>query len=119
MLVWDIYGAANDMDLYVEWAKAIVHGGTEVRPSLRFAAGMIALRPDRDGRISHYDGVEDLRRRHGQWILDQHFPAPGTPTQGIDAGYMANAWMRLKHPDYDGLRGVMDDIGRTVKVHAG
>jgi hypothetical protein len=29
--VWDLYGAANDMDLYVEWAKAIVHGRTERR----------------------------------------------------------------------------------------
>lgn len=118
VLVWDLYGAANDMDLYVEWAKAIVHGGTDVRASRRFAAGMIALRPDRDGHITHYEGVDEVRRRHGEWILDQHFPAAGSATQGVDAGYMANAWMRLKHPDYDGLRGVMDDIGRTVKVHA-
>ncbi len=118
VLVWDLYNAGNDMDLYLEWAKAIVHGATDVRPSRRFAAGMIALRPDQDGRISHYEGVEEVRERHGQWILDQHFPAPGTPTQGIDAGYMANAWMRLRHPDYDGLRALMDDIGRTVKVRA-
>ena len=118
VLVWDIYGAANDMDLYLEWAKAVVHGGTDVRPSRRFAAGMIALRPDQDGRISHHEGVDEMRRRHGQWIIDEHFPSPGTPTQGVEAGYMANAWVRLKHPDYDGLRGVMDDIGRTVKVRA-
>ncbi len=118
VLVWDLYNAANDMDLYVEWAKAVVHGGTDVRASRRFAAGMIALRPDQDGHISHYDGVDELHRRHGQWILDQHFPAPGTATQGVDAGYMANAWVRLKHPDFDGLRAVMDDIGRSVKVHA-
>jgi len=118
VLVWDLYSAANEMDLYVEWAKAIVHGGTDVRPSRRYSAGMIALRPDQDGRISHHEGVDELQRRHGQWILDQHFPAPGTSTQGVEAGYMANAWVRLKHPDYDGLRSVMDDIGRTVKVHA-
>ena len=24
--VWDLYGAANDIDLYREWANAIVHG---------------------------------------------------------------------------------------------
>ena len=96
-----------------------MHGGTDARTSRRFAAGLIALRPERDGRISGYEGVEEVRRRHGEWILDQHFPAPGTATQGYDAGYMANAWMRLKHPDYDALRGIMDDVGRTVKVRAG
>ena len=29
---------------------------------------------------------------------------------------MANAWMRMRHPDYDALRGMLDDVGRTVKV---
>ena len=40
-------------------------------------------------------------------------------TQPVDAGFMANAWVRLRHPDYDTLREMMDVIGRTVKVHAG
>ncbi len=31
---------------------------------------------------------------------------------------MANAWVRLRHPDYDTLRGMLDDVGRTVKVRA-
>ena len=32
------------------------------------------------------------------------FPDPGTPTQPPDAGYMANAYVRMRHPDYDALR---------------
>jgi hypothetical protein len=31
---------------------------------------------------------------------------------------MANAWMRLRHPDYDALRHVLNDIGERVQVHA-
>ena len=42
----------------------------------------------------------------------------GTATQPVEAGYMANAWIRMKHPDYDELRGMLDVIGRTVKVRA-
>jgi hypothetical protein len=49
--VWDLYGAANDLDLYLEWAKAVCQGGTDVSCSKRYSAGMVALRPDRDGRI--------------------------------------------------------------------
>ena len=115
---WDLYCAANDVDLYKEWAAAVCYGKT-LRPlSRRFAAGVIALRPDRDGVVSHYDGVDEVHRRFGQWFIDQHLPPPGTRTQGVDAGYMANAWMRLKHPDYDALRSMLDVIGRTVKVRA-
>jgi hypothetical protein len=26
--------------------------------------------------------------------------------------------VRMRHPDYDALRGMLDDVGRTVHVHA-
>ncbi|MCC7140273.1 MAG: ATP-grasp domain-containing protein [Planctomycetes bacterium] len=117
--VWDLYCAANDFDLYREWAHAIVHGRPSQRPSRAWSAGMIALRPDRDGRIVGYEGVEEVYRRYGNRILDAHFPPPGTPTQPVEAGYMANAWMRVRHPDFDGCRALMDDISHTVRVHAG
>ena len=29
---------------------------------------------------------------------------------------MANAYVRMRHPDYDVLRGMLDDVGRTVHV---
>jgi hypothetical protein len=31
---------------------------------------------------------------------------------------MANAYVRMRHPDYDALRELLDDVGRTVRVHA-
>ncbi len=113
---WDLYNAANDIDLYVEWASAIVHGRVMRKASRRFSAGIIALRPERDGTISGYQGVSEIQQRYGEWIIDCHLPHPGAPTQPVEAGYMANAWIRMKHPDYDQLRVMLDDVGRTVKV---
>lgn len=116
---WDVYNAANEFDIYYEWATAICHGRVTGRPSRRFAAGMIALRPDRDGHITGYSGLDEIGKRYGDCIVKAHLPDPGTPTQGVEAGYMANAWMRVRHPDYDELRRILDDIGQTVQVHAG
>ena len=115
---WDVYNAANEFDLYFEWAHAIVNGDTHSRPSRRYAAGMIALRPDRDGRISGYSGVNTINQRYGDCIVAARLPDAGTPTQPVEAGYMANAWLRVRHPDYDQLRNILDDIGQTLKVHA-
>jgi hypothetical protein len=115
---WDLYAAANELDIYKEWAMAVVHGRPGRPPSRRYSAGMIALRPDRDGVIAGYEGLEEIHRRFGSWIIDQHLPSPGTPTQPVEAGYMANAWLRLRHPDYDGLRGMLDAVGQTVRVRA-
>jgi formate-dependent phosphoribosylglycinamide formyltransferase (GAR transformylase) len=115
---WDLYSAGNDIDLYREWANAIVHHHIAVRPSRRFASGIVALRPDRDGQIAGYSGIDEIQARSGEWVIDAHLPPPGTPTQPVEAGYMANAYVRMRHPDYDALRGLLDDVGRTVHVHA-
>lgn len=116
---WDVYCAANDFDLYEDWANTIVHGRTWLTPSRQYAAGLIALRPDRDGHIRGYEGADDIQNRFGEWIVASRFPDPGAPTQGVEAGYMANAWIRIRHPDYDHLRWMMNEIGRTIRVHAG
>ena len=118
VMVWDLYGAGNDLDMYVEWAKLITHGRTETVASRRFSAGMIALRPDRDGVIVGYDGLEEMREEMAPYILDMHIPPPGSRTQGVEGGYMANAWIRMRHPDYDELRRLMDKVGETVQVRA-
>jgi carbamoylphosphate synthase large subunit len=116
---WDLYSAGNDVDLYREWANAVVHGHVAAHPSRRFATGIVALRPDRDGHITGYSGVDEAQARLGEWVIDAHLPAPGTPTQPVEAGYWANAYVRMRHPDYDALRGMLDDVGRAVHVYAG
>ncbi len=115
---WDLYSAGNDMDVYQEWANAIVHGSTAAAPSRQYASGIVALRPDQDGHISGYSGEEELNQRYGEWVIDAHLPSPGTATQGVEAGYMANAYVRMRHPDYDALRGMLDAAGRTLHVYA-
>ena len=116
--VWDLYAAANEFYIFTAWAEAVVHGSIRQRPSRRFSAGMVALRPDRDGRIVAYEGVEELKRRYGANLIDHHFPTPGTATQGVEAGYMANAWVRMKHEDFDQLRSMLNWVGENVRVRA-
>jgi carbamoylphosphate synthase large subunit len=115
---WDLYAAGNDIDIYREWANAIVHQQVEHPLSRRRAAGIVALRPDRDGVITHYEGLESVQHQFGEWILDTHLPGDGTPTQPVEAGYMANAWIRMAHPDYDTLHHMLNVAGETVRVRA-
>jgi carbamoylphosphate synthase large subunit len=113
---WDLYAAGNDFDIYREWAMAIVHGRPAQRLSRRYSCGLIALRPEADGVIAGYEGLEQVRARFGGNLIDWHLPDPGTPTQPVEAGYMANAWIRARDPDYDRLRAILNEIGETVKV---
>ncbi|MEO0481053.1 MAG: ATP-grasp domain-containing protein [Planctomycetota bacterium] len=115
---WDLYSAANEFDLYQEWAKAVCGIRTEMQPSRRYSAGLIALRPDRDGQISGYEGMDEIERRFGEHIVQKHLPSVGTGTQDVSAGYHANAWMTLRHEDFDTLRSMLDQIGENVSVRA-
>ncbi len=115
---WDLYSAANDFDIYEEWARAVCWGTVERKPSRRYSAGLISLRPNRTGTIRGYSGLETVQQRYGAFILDAHLPAVGSPTAPVEAGYMAHAWMRVRHPDYDVCRQIMDDIGQTFQMWA-
>lgn len=117
--MWDVYAAANEIDIYREWAHLVVHEKPEQRLSRRFAAGMVALRPSQDGTIARFEGREEMERRFGAHLIDSHFPAPGTPTQGVEAGYHANAWVRARHESFDKLKAILDWVGENVKVIAG
>jgi carbamoylphosphate synthase large subunit len=115
---WDLYSAGNEVDVYREWAMAIVHGEASSALSRRYASGMVALRPDQDGHITGYTGAEEINQQYGEWVIDVHLPSPGTATQPVEAGYMANAYVRMRHPDYDTLRGMLDGVGQTLHVYA-
>ena len=115
---WDLYAHGNEMDIYVEWAMAIVHGKSAQRASRRYAAGIVALRADRDGVIDRYDGLEEVQSRFGEFIIDYHLPSPGSPAGTVEGGYMSGAWIRMKHTDYDELRKMLDTVGQMVKVKA-
>lgn len=116
---WDLYAAANEFDIFKDWAMAVCWGRTEQTPSRKYSAGIIALRPDQDGHITGYEGLETIQAEMGEWVIDSHVPAVGTPTQPVEAGYMANAWIRVRHPDYATLRTMLDRIGEVVQVRAG
>lgn len=116
---WDVYCAANEMDLYVEWALAVVGRPPLRRPSRRYAGGHVALRPDGDGHIVGYEGVDQMYAAFGRWITEAHFPPVGSSTQPIEAGFKANAWVRMRHPDYDELRRMLSEVGERVRVRAG
>jgi hypothetical protein len=68
--------------------------------------------------ISGYEGMAEVQDRYGGLIIDYHLPPPGTPTQPVEAGYMANAWIRMRHEDYDELRGILQHVGEIAQVRA-
>jgi len=116
--IWDMYRAADDFDVFREWALAVLGHPSDAQPSRRASAGSIQIRPDRDGVVAGHTGVRATLERYGAHIYEHAVPAAGTRTLGLDRGWLCNTWFRLTHPDYDTLRDAMTYIGENVKTKA-
>ncbi len=116
--LWDLHAATGELDLYREWALAVTAKPSEAQATRRYAAGSVQVRPDRDGVIADYQGLDAVWKACKDFIFASSIPRPGTPTKPIRLGYLENTWFRLRHPDYDQLRAMLDFIADTVKVRA-
>lgn len=116
--IWDMYRVANEFDVYLEWARGILGRPSEAKPTRRYAAGSIQIRPSQDGRYVGHRGLDAAWQRCGEWIYEHAIPEPGTPTKGLERGWLVNTWFRLRHPDYDRLRELMTFLGETVRADA-
>ena len=94
---WDLYSAGNDIDLYREWANAIVHGHVAARPSRRFATGIVALRPDRDGQITGYSGVDEAQAP-ARGVGDRRAPAAAGHADPAGRGRLLGQRLRADAP---------------------
>ena len=113
---WDVYCAANEIDIYKEWADALTYGRTWGHLSRKYSAAILALRPTQDGHIVRYEGLDEMQAKYGQWVFNAYVPPLGSPTQPVEAGYMANLWIHIRYPDYDDLQAICMEIANKVKV---
>ena len=117
--IWDLYCAANDTDVYREWGHLELNRRPSTDMSRKFAAGLVQVRPDRDGRVLGYQGLAAVDKACGPLMFHREVPRRGTTTKPLKAGYIYNAWFVLRDPDYDRLREHLDFIGGTLKIRAG
>lgn len=116
--IWDMYRVGNDFNVFREYALALFDKPSEQRPSRRYSVGSIQIRPDRDGKVAEHRGIDQVMQRCRQFIYEYDLPPPGSPTKGLDKGWLVNTWFRLRHHDYDELRRLMTYIGETAKTTA-
>ncbi|MEM8996952.1 MAG: ATP-grasp domain-containing protein [Acidobacteriota bacterium] len=117
--IWDLYSVGNDVDMWFAWAAVMLSGRRASAPSRRYATGSVQVRPDRDGRILGYGNLQEVWAAMRPWLFQHQLPRRGTPTDPIHKGYLNNVWFRLRHPDYDDLRRLMDFVGERLQVKAG
>ena len=106
---WDLYSASNDVDVYREWAHVITHGTADQPMRRRYAAGIVALRPDRDGQVvglqrHRRDPCSLQRVGHRRALPARRAPHPAGRGRLHGQRLGPDAPPRLRHPARDARR---------------
>ena len=115
----DMHNLANDIDLFVEWGRAVCWQAFEAQAHRRYHVGMVFKRAEGSGRITRIEGRERLREACGPWLVGDSLLPVGSPRGDWKQTLLGDGFVTLRHPDLDTLRGLMDIAIDGVRLFAG
>ncbi len=108
---------AHDTDFYRVWAEASVFGRFEA-PARKYSAGAAYLRGQVSGtggssRVARVTGLEEIRRKLGDLVIEAQIPKPGQPKS---TSYEGEGYVILRHTDTDVVRRGLQFVVETLRV---
>ncbi len=104
----DMHNWANDIDLFVEWARAVCGLPVSPSPSRRYNVGMVFKRAAGTGRIARIEGLQDLAATCGQWLVAEELLPIGHPRRDWKQTLLSDGFVAMRHPDLGVLHQMVD-----------
>jgi formate-dependent phosphoribosylglycinamide formyltransferase (GAR transformylase) len=114
----DLMNYAGDVDLFVEWARAIVEGRVLAAPEQKYHAAIIFKRAEGEGRITRYEGLDAFVARHGPHIARVDLRPIGSPRRDWTQTFLADGNLVVRHPDHDTALALAREAATTIRVYA-
>jgi formate-dependent phosphoribosylglycinamide formyltransferase (GAR transformylase) len=95
----DLMNYANDIDLYVEWARCIVHGRFEAPVTRPYASAIVFKRAIGQGRIRRVEGLDTFLNRYGQWVARVDLLPIGATRRDWRATFLSDGNLVVRHPE--------------------
>jgi len=95
----DVMNYATDSDLFSAWAQAVTRGRIDQPVERRFNAASIFKRARGAGRITHYEGLDELLARYGEQVVALELLPVGAPRRDWRATTIGDGMVIIRHPD--------------------
>jgi formate-dependent phosphoribosylglycinamide formyltransferase (GAR transformylase) len=95
----DVMNYATDSDLFSAWAQAVTRGRIDQPVERRFNAASIFKRARGAGRITHYEGLDELLARYGEQVVALELLPVGAPRRDWRATTIGDGMVIVRHPD--------------------
>ena len=104
---------AYDIDPYRVWARVAVDGCFDGPWERKYAVGTVFLRGAGQGQVQRVDGIEEVRRRLGDGLIDGRMPRIGSPKS---VTYTGDGYLTVRHPETLMVEAFLDMIAKTVAI---
>ncbi len=89
-----------DIDLFVEWARAVCWQSFEAPTHRKYNVAIIFKRARGQGRITRIVGLVEFMRRYGDHVCEEKLLRPGTPRRNWKHTLVSDGFLIVRHPDW-------------------
>ena len=115
----DIMNFGSDLDVYVGWAEAAVHGTFSQPIDRKYNAAVIFKRAHGTGRIRRIEGLEEIVKEFGNWINCIDLLPIGAHRRNWKQTLISDGYLMLRHPDLQTALHMADKVGNHLQLYAG
>lgn len=114
----DQMNVGADADLFVAWARAIVHGQAAAPTQKPYLTAIVFKRALGRGHITRIDGLAEFLREHGAHVAFEELLRPGQHRRDWTQTLLSDGFLLLKHPDETTIRALADRAARDIRLFA-
>jgi len=115
----DAMNYATDADLFFGWAEAITSGRMSQRAERRYNAAIIFKRAQGAGRITRYEGLDELMAEFGEHVPALDLLPIGTPRRDWRAVTISDGMVVVRHPELSKTLEMAERFASGLHLHAG
>lgn len=114
----DLMNYANDLDLYLEWARAVVHGRFEAPISRPWNAAIVFKRAKGQGRIAKITGLDRFVSRHRAHVARVDLLPVGAPRRNWKQTFLSDGNLVVRHPERQACLELAMEAASTIALWA-
>lgn len=114
----DLMNYASDVDLFEGWAEAELKGTFSLEIERKYNCACITKRAHGQGRITRIEGLDELRRRIGDWICTVDLLPIGSPRRDWKSTLLSDGYITIRHPDWQATKDMADMVGTDLQLFA-
>ena len=114
----DVMNFANDVDLFQQWAEALIHGRLSEPITRRYNAASIFKRAQGHGRITRIEGLPHLLSEYGEWVCAIDLVPVGARRRDWLMTLISDGMVIVRHPDLGACLEIADLVATELQLYA-